>query len=75
MDKPRVAGGRTVPADGRKMDYTMVTRIDIEEASWRAFRGMCIERGQFVPDVLGALVRGYVKRMTGKPRRVYERRG
>jgi hypothetical protein len=57
----------------RKMDYTGVTRIDIDEASWRAFRGICIERGVFVPDVLGALVRGYVKRQSSRPRRVYER--
>jgi hypothetical protein len=57
------------------MDYTMVTRIDIDEGAWRAFRGICIERGLFVPDVLGALVRGYVKRVSTRTRRVYESRG
>lgn len=56
------------------MDYTMVTRIDIDEASWRAFRGMCIQRGEFVPDVLGSLVRGYVKRLDQRPSRRYESR-
>lgn len=58
----------------RKMDYTMVTRIDIDAASWRAFRGLCIQRGEFVPDVLGSLVRGYVKRLDQRPRRHYDTR-
>jgi hypothetical protein len=52
-----------------------MTRIKVDEATWREFRGMCLVRGVDVPVGLGALVAGAVKRWAmQKPRRVYERR-
>jgi hypothetical protein len=49
-----------------------MTRIEIDAAAWRAFRAQTIELGLTVPERLGALVRGSVKRQDrSRIRRVY----
>lgn len=37
-----------------------MTRIDIDDVTWRRFKAQCMELDQEVPERLGALVRGAV---------------
>lgn len=53
-----------------------MTRVEIDKPTWLAFHAQTIELGLTIPERLGALVRGSVKRQdASRVRRVYERRG
>jgi hypothetical protein len=39
-----------------------MTRIEIPEASWRAFRMLAIKMGTTTPEMLGAVVESYLNR-------------
>jgi hypothetical protein len=41
---------------------TRMTRIDVDDATWRRFRAQCLEMGMTTPERLGALVRGAATR-------------
>ena len=37
-----------------------MTRIDIDDVTWRRFRAQCVELGQGTPERLGAIIRAAV---------------
>jgi hypothetical protein len=47
-----------------------MTRIDVSESVWRKFRAHAVERGITTPELLGAVVSGYVVRQERRRLRV-----
>jgi hypothetical protein len=39
-----------------------MTRVEIDNATWRRFRAQCVEMGLTTPERLGALIRGATTR-------------
>jgi hypothetical protein len=52
-----------------------MTRVRLDDPTWRSFHAAAIESGLEIPDLLASLIRGYLRRRAlRRPVRSYERR-